>query len=112
MASVRERGVSARFVRMVSHDATFALFIGGRSGSGKSSVAGEIHEQLSSRGVMHACIEGDNLDLAHPPPQGHGLAERTWQRCGTATGRCDTAGSSTPTRSVSCAPANRGGAGR
>jgi len=68
MASVRERGVSARFVRMVSHDATFALFIGGRSGSGKSSVAGEIHEQLSSRGVMHACIEGDNLDLAHPPP--------------------------------------------
>ncbi len=44
------------------HDPTFALFLGGRSGSGKSSVAYEIHDQLSSSGVMHACIEGDNLD--------------------------------------------------
>lgn len=61
---------------MACHDPAFALFIGGRSGSGKSSVAHEIHEQLSSRRVMHACIEGDNLDLAYPPPWEHGLAEQ------------------------------------
>lgn len=45
-----------------------------RADSGKSSVAYEIHDQLSSSGVMHACIEGDNLDLAYPPPWEHGLA--------------------------------------
>lgn len=53
-----------------------AVLIGGRSGSGKSSVAAEMHAQLSQAGVMHACIEGDNLDLAWPPPWEHGLAEQ------------------------------------
>ncbi len=53
-----------------------ALFIGGRSGVGKSSVGHEIHTQLSAAGVRHCLIEGDNLDMAFPPPWEHGLAER------------------------------------
>ncbi len=54
------------------------LFIGGRSGVGKSRVAFELHEQLFIREVKHCVIEGDNLDLAYPPPweQGHKLAEQ------------------------------------
>jgi hypothetical protein len=55
---------------------TQALFIGGRSGVGKSSVGHEIHAQLSEAGVRHCLIEGDNLDQAYPPPWEHGLAER------------------------------------
>lgn len=53
------------------------LLIGGRSGVGKSTVAAEVHRQLSERGVQHAWIEGDNLDMAFPVPwkQGHKLAE-------------------------------------
>jgi energy-coupling factor transporter ATP-binding protein EcfA2 len=51
------------------------LLIGGRSGSGKSSIANELHYLLSEREVMHAVIEGDNLDLAYPKPWRHGLAE-------------------------------------
>lgn len=43
---------------------------------GKSSVGNEIHAQLSAAGVRHCLIEGDNLDLAYPPPWEHGLAER------------------------------------
>jgi hypothetical protein len=53
-----------------------ALFLGGRSGVGKSSVGNEIHAQLSAAGVRHCLIEGDNLDLAYPPPWEHGLAEQ------------------------------------
>jgi hypothetical protein len=53
-----------------------ALFIGGRSGVGKSSVGNEMHAQLSAAGVKHCLIEGDNLDLAYPPPWEHNLAER------------------------------------
>ncbi|MFC9995231.1 ATPase [Nocardia sp. NPDC127526] len=55
---------------------TEALFIGGRSGVGKSSVGAEIHEQLSAARIRHCLIEGDVLDLAYPPPWEHGLAER------------------------------------
>jgi hypothetical protein len=55
---------------------TEALFIGGRSGVGKSSVGNEIHAQLSTARVWHCLIEGDNLDLAYPPAWEHGLAER------------------------------------
>lgn len=59
------------------------LFIGGRSGIGKSSVASELHARLSARRVKHAVIEGDTLDLAYPPPWEHGLAEKNlgalWQ---------------------------------
>jgi gluconate kinase len=53
------------------------LLIGGRSGVGKSTVAAEVHRQLSEQGVQHAWIEGDNLDMAFPVPwkQGHNLAE-------------------------------------
>jgi hypothetical protein len=69
---------------MAGHDPTLALLIGGRSGSGKSSVAHEIHKQLSSAGVMHACVEGDNLDLAYPPPWGRGLAEQNLAALGSS----------------------------
>lgn len=53
------------------------ILIGGRSGVGKSSVAAEMHHQLSEEGVHHGWIEGDNLDMAYPPPwrEGHKLAE-------------------------------------
>jgi hypothetical protein len=56
---------------------TELLLIGGRSGVGKSTVAAEVHRQLSSYDVHHAWIEGDNLDMAYPVPwrQGHLLAE-------------------------------------
>jgi hypothetical protein len=52
------------------------LFLGGRSGVGKSSVGNEIHAQLSAARVQHCLIEGDSLDLAYPPPWNHRLAER------------------------------------
>jgi hypothetical protein len=51
-----------------------ALFIGGRSGVGKSRVGYEIHAQLSAARVQHCLIEGDNLDMAWPIPHEHGLA--------------------------------------
>jgi hypothetical protein len=53
------------------------LLIGGRSGVGKTTVAAEVHRQLSEHGVRHAWIEGDNLDMAFPVPwkQGYALAE-------------------------------------
>ncbi|MET0424739.1 MAG: adenylyl-sulfate kinase [Actinoplanes sp.] len=52
------------------------LFLGGRSGVGKSSVGNEMHAQLSDAGIQHCLIEGDNLDLAYPPPWEHGLGAR------------------------------------
>jgi Adenylylsulphate kinase len=52
------------------------LFIGGRSGVGKSSVAFELHAQLAALRVKHCVIEGDSLDLAFPHPREHRLAER------------------------------------
>ena len=52
------------------------LLIGGRSGSGKTRVAGELHALLAGEGVRHAVIEGDALDLAHPEPWEHRLAAR------------------------------------
>lgn len=67
--------------RSADHVATMSeshlLLIGGRSGVGKSTVAAEVHRQLSERGVQHAWIEGDNLDMAFPVPwkQGYQLAE-------------------------------------
>jgi cobyrinic acid a,c-diamide synthase len=53
-----------------------AVFIGGRSGVGKTSVGLEIHAQLSDAGIQHCLIDGDYLDMAHPVPWKHGLAER------------------------------------
>jgi hypothetical protein len=52
------------------------LFVGGRSGVGKSSVAFELHAQLAALKVKHSVIEGDSLDLAFPHPWEHHLAER------------------------------------
>lgn len=53
-----------------------AVFIGGRSGVGKTSVGLQVHAQLSAAGVRHCLIDGDYLDMAYPPPWEHGLAER------------------------------------
>jgi len=39
-------------------------------------VAYEVHAQLSAAGVRHCLIEGDNLDMAHPPPWEYHLAEQ------------------------------------
>lgn len=57
---------------------THVLFIGGRSGVGKSSVAAEASLQFAALDVRHAVIEGDNLDQAYPEPwrEGVDLAER------------------------------------
>lgn len=57
---------------------TDVLFIGGRSGVGKSAVAHEVSHLLAAADVSHAVIEGDNLDDAHPVPweRGINLAER------------------------------------
>jgi hypothetical protein len=52
------------------------LLIGGRAGVGKSSVGAEIHIQLTAAQVWHGFIEGDNLDMAYPPPWEHQLAEQ------------------------------------
>ncbi len=52
------------------------LFVGGRAGVGKSSVASKLHERLYTARVEHCVIEGDNLDLAYPRPWEHGLAEK------------------------------------
>ncbi len=52
------------------------LFLGGRSGVGKTSVGYELHAQLAATDIRHCLIEGDNLDQAHPPPAVHGLAEQ------------------------------------
>nr|AGU11184.1 hypothetical protein [uncultured organism] len=44
------------------------LFLGGRSGVGKSTAAGALHVLLAEHHVRHAVIEGDVLDLAWPAP--------------------------------------------
>lgn len=62
------------------------LLVGGPAGVGKTSVAAELHHQLSVQRVQHALIEGDTLDQAWPPPwqQGMALAEANlasmWRR--------------------------------
>ncbi|MFE9580073.1 ATPase [Nocardia sp. NPDC006044] len=53
-----------------------ALFLGGRSGVGKTRVGLAVHALLSTARVRHALIEGDNLDQAYPSPAEQGLAER------------------------------------
>ncbi|HIX00989.1 MAG TPA: ATPase [Candidatus Nesterenkonia stercoripullorum] len=52
------------------------IFIGGRSGVGKSAAAFALHDVLSNLDIQHAVIEGDTLDLAHPAPWRQRLAER------------------------------------
>lgn len=53
---------------------TEVIFIGGRSGVGKSTVAAEASRILAAHGVRHAVIEGDNLDQAYPEPWREGIA--------------------------------------
>lgn len=53
-----------------------AVFVGGRSGVGKTSVGVEIHAQLGAAGIQHCLIDGDYLDMAYPTPWERGLAER------------------------------------
>lgn len=57
---------------------TEVVFIGGRSGVGKTSVAAEASHLLARADIRHAVIEGDNLDQAYPEPwrDGIDLAER------------------------------------
>lgn len=55
---------------------TEAILLGGRSGTGKTSVGYEVHAQLSAAGIRHCLIDGDNLDMAYPDPREHGLGER------------------------------------
>ena len=57
-------------------DENEVLFIGGRAGTGKTSVASALHEVLSERQIQHAVIEGDFLDMAYPPPWEHELDAR------------------------------------
>ena len=68
---------------MTTASSTELLMISGRSGVGKSTVAAELHHLLAQADVKHALVEGDNLDLAHPAPWDHGLAEKNlramWQ---------------------------------
>jgi len=52
------------------------VFIGGASGVGKTSVALEVHAKLSAAEVSHCVVDGDYLDMAHPAPWHHNLAER------------------------------------
>ncbi len=52
---------------------TEVIFIGGRSGVGKTSVAAEASHLLARAEVRHAVIEGDNLDQAYPQPWREGI---------------------------------------
>ncbi len=52
------------------------IVIGGRSGVGKSTVALALHDLLAALDIKHAIVEGDYLDLAHPPAWEHRLAEQ------------------------------------
>ncbi|WP_417564337.1 adenylyl-sulfate kinase [Microbacterium sp.] len=52
---------------------TEVIFIGGRSGVGKSSVAAEASHLLARADIRHAVIEGDNLDQAYPQPWRDGI---------------------------------------
>ncbi|WP_430592078.1 AAA family ATPase [Humidisolicoccus flavus] len=52
---------------------TEVIFIGGRSGVGKTSVAAEASNILRSADIAHAVIEGDNLDQAYPEPWRNGI---------------------------------------
>lgn len=50
------------------------LLLGGRSGSGKTTVAYEVSARLQELRVAHCHVEGDNLDAAYPkaPDDPHG----------------------------------------
>lgn len=46
------------------------LLVGGRSGSGKTTVAWEVSVLLRAAGIAHAVIEGDFMGQVHPAPPG------------------------------------------
>ncbi|WP_308200306.1 GNAT family N-acetyltransferase [Cellulomonas wangsupingiae] len=77
-------GLEVRLAREVVDERTAVLLLGGRSGVGKTSVASAVHDLLVARDVAHAVVEGDALDLAHPAPWEHGVAEANlgdvWRR--------------------------------
>ena len=52
---------------------TEVIFIGGRSGVGKTTVAAELSRLLTIEDIPHVLIEGDNLDQAHPEPWRNGI---------------------------------------
>lgn len=52
------------------------IFIGGRSGIGKSTAAAALHYLLTELDFRHAYIEGDALDMAHPAPWDLDMEER------------------------------------
>nr|WP_240929376.1 hypothetical protein [Streptomyces coryli] len=56
------------------------MLIGGRSGSGKSSVGWEVAAQLRTAGVGHALIEGDVMGEIYPPPADDPDTSRITQR--------------------------------
>jgi hypothetical protein len=56
--------------------ASEVVFIGGRSGTGKTSTSFEMHAMLSNADVSHCLIEGDFLDMAYPAPREHKIAEQ------------------------------------
>lgn len=51
-------------------DQVEVLFIGGRSGVGKSTVAAEVCVLLEAAGIAHVQLEGDFLGQVFPPPPG------------------------------------------
>lgn len=44
----------------------YLLIVSGRAGSGKTTTAYEIAEQLKLRRLCHALVDGDNLDAIYP----------------------------------------------
>lgn len=72
----RARSPAPTFWQSAGIERSQVLFIGGRSGVGKSTLAWTLHERLIALDVHHAVIEGDALDLAHPAPWEHHLAKR------------------------------------
>ncbi|KAL3442808.1 hypothetical protein BJX65DRAFT_312426 [Aspergillus insuetus] len=52
------------------------ILFSGRSGVGKTTIANEMHAQLNSRGIPHAHIDGDSLDMIYPAEWGSELLLR------------------------------------
>ncbi|MGP4110613.1 hypothetical protein ACTWP5_06815 [Streptomyces sp. 4N509B] len=64
----------------MDRDSVDVLLIGGRAGSGKTTVGWEVSARLAAAGVAHALVEGDLLGQVHPAPDGDpdrvGITER------------------------------------
>lgn len=68
--SATDAPADAAEAQTVTATAYEALLLGGRSGSGKTSVATEVSLILAAGGVAHCHIEGDYLAEVHPAPPG------------------------------------------